>query len=146
MTAPTALGVGGSGTLRRVLGAVLVVGLLAGVAAYALSLRDPASFRNRTSLHTCGSVESSRTGIVPPEAVRCLEAAGRSGQGAELQVTLLTDEGDPVESYYRALPTGGVEIFTDNTQDAYGSRAWLRELCAESTGIPEPGACLSVPV
>lgn len=146
MTAIAALGVGGSAQLRRVLGAVLVVGLLAGVAAYALSLRDPASFRNRTSLPTCGSVESARTAVVPQEAVRCLESGSRSGQGAELRVTSFTTEGDPIATYYRALPTGGVEIFTDNTQDAYGSRAWFRELCVQATGIPKPASCTPAPV
>ncbi len=40
-----------------------------------------------------------------------------------------TTEGDPIATITRALPGGGLEIFVDSTQDAFGASDWTRTIC-----------------
>lgn len=92
----------------------------------------PLVFTGRTTLRTCGSYDLDAQLERPPaEALACLSTALRRREGAELVLSQLTAEGDPVISYYRALPrTGRLELFTDSTRDSYGSRTWWRTRCA----------------
>lgn len=117
----SSLGMGASRRTRRVLTALLLAGLAAVLVAVIDSQRDPSEFRDRTALPTCDSTEVRSDGTVPPAAAACLDAAINNGRGAELRVAMYTDEGDEISAYYRAWPSGGVEVFVDNTNDSYGT-------------------------
>ena len=101
-------------------------------------LHAPDAFIDRAALPSCGSVDLGQGETIPQDAIDCLADAG--DQGAELVVTMPTVEGDPIVTYYRALPTGGVEVFTDMTQDAFGG-GWAHEVCEDATTIGEYGGC-----
>ena len=98
----------------------------------------PAAFTERPVLPSCGSVELDQGEPIPQEAIDCLAGAGAGG--AELIVTSPTVEGDPIVSYYRALPGGGIEVFSDMTQDAFGG-GWGYELCEDATTVADGGGC-----
>jgi hypothetical protein len=98
----------------------------------------PASFTDRIPLPSCGSVELGQAEAIPQDAIDCLTDAG--AQGAELVVTTLTVEGDEIVTYYRALPEGGIEVFTDMTKDAFGG-GWAHEVCADATTVGQYGGC-----
>lgn len=100
-----------------------------------------ADFTNRPELPSCGAVELDQGETIPQDALDCLAAAGAGTAGAELVVTAPTVEGDPIVSYYRALPDGGIEVFVDMTKDSFGG-GWAYDLCADATGIDEAGACI----
>ena len=89
-------------------------------------------------LPSCGSIELHQGETIPPDALECLADGGAGG--AELMVTAPTVEGDPIVTYYRALPGGGIEVFTDMTQDAFGG-GWGYDLCDDATAIDEYGVC-----
>ncbi len=136
------LGRGASGRTRRALGAVLAVLLTAAVVAVVVVERDPAAFRDRAALPSCGSAtgEAGDAGP-PPAAAACLDAALRGARGAELRVVAFTTEGDPVTSYYRALPGGGVEVLVDSTQDEFGTGGWSRRSCRAPVSLRALGEC-----
>ncbi|MHC2997965.1 hypothetical protein [Microbacterium sp. HJ5] len=98
----------------------------------------PDAFTNRDPLPSCGSVELDQGETIPQDAIDCLSQAGAGG--AELVVTMPTVEGDPITTYYRALPGGGIETFSDMTQDSFGG-GWGHEVCEAATTIDEFGAC-----
>ncbi|MFS3128361.1 hypothetical protein ACLM5J_08135 [Nocardioides sp. Bht2] len=96
------------------------------------SPKDPAylAWRARTPLRSCGEQ------FIPPfldgTALRyadCLRNALEDGRAAEAVVTFTTVEGDPVVRYLRVRRNGAVEVFTDSTQDKFGSRAWEQGTC-----------------
>ena len=60
----------------------------------------------------------------PVAAMKCLEDE-IGGGGAELIVTALTVEGDPVTTWFRALPTGGMATWSDVRQDKFAGRGLL---------------------
>ncbi|WP_127475457.1 DUF4362 domain-containing protein [Microbacterium sulfonylureivorans] len=101
----------------------------------------PAGFTDRPMLPSCGSVELHQGETIPQDALECLADGGPGG--AELTVTAPTVEGDPIVTYYRALPGGGVEVFTDMTQDAYGG-GWGYDFCADAAAVDEHGVCVDV--
>ncbi|MDY0909992.1 hypothetical protein [Microbacterium sp. CFBP9034] len=103
----------------------------------------PEAFTTRPELPSCGHIELNQGDDLPQEAIDCLADAG--APGAELVVTAPTVEGDPVITYYRALPGGGIEVFTDMTQDAYGG-GWWHSSCPEATGIDDLATCTDIPV
>lgn len=92
------------------------------------ALWEPAAFQDRERLPSCGQVEAGH-GQVPPAPAGCLASAVGTEDGAELAVSFLTVEGDPIVIYSRALPGGGVEVFGDTTRDDLGRKVWVRSAC-----------------
>lgn len=87
------------------------------------------AFDGRKPLPSCGTFSVAH-GQPPTAGSDCLRAAMREGKGAELVISRLTQEGDPVVSYLRTMPgQDGVEVFTDSTKDSYGSKKWTRSVC-----------------
>ena len=87
--------------------------------------RDPVKERweDRAALPSCGSVVLSQGESLKPDApseLGCLREGHTSGKGAELKVQWPTTEGDPIFTWYRALPSGGTESYEDSTEDAWG--------------------------
>ncbi|MFF2485550.1 hypothetical protein ACFVSU_04070 [Microbacterium sp. NPDC058062] len=124
--------------------------LLAGISALALSGcvtfgpgepkggPTPAAFLDREELPSCGAVELDQGEEIPTGDIACLEEATLAG--AELAVTRPTTEGDPFTAYYRVLPGGGWEIYTDMTKDRYGEGWWLDE-CPDALSMTQLGEC-----
>jgi hypothetical protein len=58
-------------------------------------------------------------------------------KGAELVVSAPTVEGDPIVTYYRVLPGGGVEIFVDSTLDEFGGdgAGWSLQRCPPAVEV-----------
>ncbi|MCR2811068.1 hypothetical protein [Microbacterium sp. zg.B185] len=95
----------------------------------------PPAFRQRDPLPSCGTVELTQGEQTPADAIACVDGAGAAG--AELVVTAPTVEGDPVTTYFRALPGGGIEMFVDLSEDMFaGERSsWLHVSCPLATSI-----------
>lgn len=102
----------------------------------------PQAFLERSSLDSCGEFTLGLGEQVSATATECLENA-IGVRGAELVVTAPTDEGDPVVTWFRALPTGGVEIWTDIRQDKFaGEGSWQYSLCpGADSWLPDIGEC-----
>lgn len=98
----------------------------------------PRAFVERAVLPSCGSVELGQGETIPQDLLDCFAKAG--ADGAELVVTAPTTEGDPIVTYYRALPGGGVERFDDMTADAYGG-GWAHSTCPDAAAIDPTGMC-----
>lgn len=116
-----------SGIRSRSLLAVL---LLAGCASSTGGSSDV--FDNRPVLRDCGAtVLAQGDPIELPDAVRdCLAQQG----GGEAMLETPTDEGDPIQRWYRVGPgIEGVEYYTDNTQDSNGDRVWTYTSCPAAT-------------
>jgi hypothetical protein len=130
---------------RRVAAVAAVVVLVAGLAWFLFWLitAPPSSFRNRAELPSCGRIAAG-PGPVTGDPVACFDAALRAGEGAELVVETRTTEGDPIVTYYRALPSGGVEVFIDATEDAYGSGDWTHQACSDARELGNLGGCIDV--
>jgi hypothetical protein len=133
------MGSGADLRTRRILGAVLALVLVAAVAAVFISKRDP--IEDRKTLPSCGSTTAAVDGTVPPASTACFDAALGSDRGAELRVVSYTQEGDPIVSYYRALPGGGAEVLIDNTQDNFGTQGWGRRTCPKPVSLEKLGDC-----
>jgi len=116
------------------------VGLLAVVTIAGCSLLsgDPVHDRwvNRSSLPSCGHIVLEQ-GEHVAEAARselsCLQAALRSGEGAELKLQHSTVEGDPIIEYYRVTPSGTAEVYIDSTKDKFGAQKWEFVECDRPT-------------
>ena len=94
-----------------------------------LTLGTPQAFLDRVPLASCGEFELGMEEQVPAAAMKCLEDAIGAG-GAELIVTALTVEGDPTTTWFRALPTGGMETWSDVRQDKFAEEdSWHYSLC-----------------
>ena len=94
-------------------------------------------------MSSCGVGEAARgTTGVPPRILRCLNAALDAGTGAEAEVTTRSAEGHPAVAYLRALPGGGVEIFTQTEDDPFGGPGGVTtRQCPTSRPITVPGGC-----
>jgi hypothetical protein len=102
----------------------------------------PQAFLERAPLDSCGDFTLGLGEHVPATATKCFENAIGAG-GAELILTAPTDEGDAVVSWFRALPAGGVEIWTDVRQDKFaGEASWQYSLCPSmDSWLPESAEC-----
>lgn len=78
---------------------------------------------------------------VPPDLQDCLLSIDAQREGAEVLLTSLTAEGDPITTYYRVLPGGGVEVFTDATADSFGSGEWSHDLCPDVAALGSGEGC-----
>jgi hypothetical protein len=127
---------GRSGVRRYVLLVVVLLTVLVAAAAIAwrsglerLVSGPPAQFERRAHLAACGTVD-------------CLRSAMRDGGGAELVVTAMTTEGDPITSYYRAVPgQPGLEIYLDSTRDRFRAADWSYLRCPDARGVDDLGHC-----
>jgi hypothetical protein len=95
---------------------------------------DPVEDRwaSRTEFPSCGEVSLGLNEEMRQKAVQeiaCLERALKSGESAELKVTFPTIEGDPVREYYRVTPQGGLEVYTDSTDDSFSDQKWSFAEC-----------------
>lgn len=85
----------------------------------------------REPLPLCGVEQTSGPENAPEAALRrCVLDAFLGGRPAELVSKLTTIEGSPVTVIYRTRPGEPIEVFSDNTQDPFGSRAWQTYGCA----------------
>ena len=50
-------------------------------------------------------------------------------------VTYPTTEGDPITDYYRVLPDGSTELWSDGTADAFGDGTWDHATCADPQDV-----------
>lgn len=88
------------------------------------------AWRDRTPYASCG--EQFLSPFLDGAALAyadCLRDAVAESRAAEAVVTFTTVEGDPITSYLRVRPNGTVEVFTDSTQDKFGSGTWERRTC-----------------
>ncbi|WP_432534891.1 hypothetical protein [Kineococcus arenarius] len=131
------------------LGAVLVVVLMLFAGSMLVwviwqltaSGRPPQAFTDREPYPRCppvtvaqGQASEEQAAAAPWEA--CLLSAGAQRDGAEVRVTSLTTEGDPITTYYRRAPGGGgVEVFIDATADSFGSGEWEQLRCADVAAL-----------
>lgn len=101
----------------------------------------PQEFTSRAALPSCGEFSLGHGEKPPPSARSCL-ASAVGGQGAaELVVTSLTIEGQPIVTYYRTDRDGRIEVFIDSTRDQYGS-GWVRLKCQGlAEQLLEPMGC-----
>lgn len=102
----------------------------------------PPAFTNRTELPDCGSITLDQGESLewPADIAECLAIP----EGGEAMVQYPTTEGDPIREYYRVGPgVRGVEIYTDHTDDAFGTQAWTHQVCPGSTAEDIPTAQLS---
>lgn len=88
------------------------------------------AWRERTPFRSCG--EQFLAPFLNGAALNyadCLRDAVSEGRTAEAAVSFGTVEGDPITTYLRVRKNGSVEVFTDSTQDKFGSGVWERRTC-----------------
>lgn len=126
----------------RVLLAVTAVLLAAGGLAlwHALPPSPPAQ---AAELPQCPAISVAQGGLAPTSS-SCLFSDAADEDGAELVVTSLTTEGDPVRTHYRRIPgRPGLEVLVDASDDRSGSGAWERQACPGATSLSHLGTCTS---
>lgn len=109
----------------------------------------PVEVTERAELPACGhEVVEGPEGylyvVYNLEARECFLAAYEAGEPAEFIADgLALPEGGRVQTIYRLLPSGEIELFTDTTQDPMGSGGWYRSVCLsireveqDPTGVP----------
>ena len=142
---------------RYGVGAVRATGLFLPLESVTVSQREPAepsapalpgepdTVRARDTLYYCGATAGERVGAdaaeellltIDPSAEACFEERVTAGLPAEWILVQATIEGDLIVSIYRSLPDGSMEVFTDSTRDAFGSRGWTRASCQGVTFDP----------
>ncbi|WP_448320523.1 hypothetical protein [Streptomyces sp. CO7] len=104
---------------------------------------DPqkARFEARDPYPSCGDVTLAQGQELKTRAAReiaCLRRALDRDRTAELKVTSLTVEGDPVREYYRIAPHRTLEIYTDSTDDKFSDGLWTSYGCEDPAWTPEP--------
>jgi hypothetical protein len=111
----------------------------------------PDWFAEREPLPSCGRFVFEDFDEAPEEFVdmaECLLASFAAREPAELEVTDLTDEGDPVTTIYRVLDDGRLEMLTDWTEDELRPAAYTWSLCTDlelsPTGRLLPDDCAVV--
>ncbi|GAA0310681.1 hypothetical protein [Kineococcus aurantiacus] len=103
--------------------------------------RAPVAFRERSALPQCAPITVPQGQSTPVTLQDCLLSPGAQHDGAEVLVTSSTTEGDPVKTYYRVLPGGAVEVFTDATADAFGSEGWSHTRCPDVAALGSGEDC-----
>lgn len=94
----------------------------------------PASVTERAGRFDCGDIELGQAEQPPATAIACL-TAHRGITDAELAVSQLTDEGEPIVTFYLVKAEGEtIEVHTTNHWDTYSQRDWLRGSCKLSAG------------
>ncbi|GAA1359252.1 hypothetical protein [Catellatospora chokoriensis] len=135
--------VGRSSARRRVsdhpwrVAAAAALLLTAGCGLFGDPVKD--QWTSRTELASCGEVSLGQGEQMQQKAVQeiaCLQRALKDGESAELKVTHPTVEGDPLRTYYRVLPQGRLEVYTDSTDDRYSDRNWSFAECYSPEWLP----------
>ncbi len=101
----------------------------------------PAAFRERSALPQCTVITLTQGQRVPADLKDCLLSSDAQREGAEVVVTAPTTEGDPIKTYYRALPGGDLEVFIDTTADSFGSGEWRHVRCADIAALENLDSC-----
>ena len=92
----------------------------------------PVEVATRSALPFCGVEHGAGPGITINADVRsCFLGGYRDGTGAEFASIQTSIEGAPIATIWRTIPGGGVELLLDATQDAFGSRGWMRTICRQ---------------
>jgi hypothetical protein len=94
----------------------------------------PAWYAERDPMPSCGSFEMDEIHLDNPDledANRCLLDAFETGEPAELQATLMTEEGDPIIEVYRVIGKGELEKMVDTREDEHGNMKFYYAECAE---------------
>jgi hypothetical protein len=89
-------------------------------------------WEGRSPLPSCGTVELDQGETLrrdAPGELSCFREGFASAEGAELQVTYPTVEGDPITAYYRVTPQGTTEVYEDGTRDEFGDGSWWYGSC-----------------
>jgi hypothetical protein len=100
-------------------------------------------FEDRAELPACGRVNAGLHRDwrdTDPEAWECFADALAAGQDAELRVDFLTDEGDPIPTWYR-LDEDRLEIYEDATEDSFGSGEWMFSTCSPPERLGRTISC-----
>jgi len=103
--------------------------------------RAPAALQERSVLPQCTPITVPQGRPVPAALQDCLLSASAQREGAEVLLTSLTTEGDPIKTYYRVLPDAGVEVFTDATADSFGSGEWRHDRCPDVAALESGEGC-----
>lgn len=111
----------------------------------------PAWYAERQPMPSCGRFEMDEIYLDNPDldhANRCLLEAFGAGDPAELEVTQMTEEGDPVIEIYRVIGEDELEMMVDTREDEHGNLKFYYAVCTElvearaRTGpIVRPGDC-----
>jgi hypothetical protein len=99
----------------------------------------PAEVVSRSVLPFCGVEDGGFAGLPDAQVRACFVTAIRDGRAAEFVSIRSTIEGDPIATITRTLPGGGLEVFIDSTQDAFGASVWTRTICRGSVEDQEFG-------
>lgn len=94
----------------------------------------PDWFEAREPMPSCGIFEPADVRNDNPdlaEGQECLLDAFKSGEPAELEVTQLTEEGDPVTDIFRVVDEGEVEALMDRRQDEFSMMDFGHLTCTE---------------
>lgn len=101
-------------------------------------VRTPDEVSDRSELPFCGHEVIERTAggdLYDAEVRRCFWNAHEAGEPAEFISEGRTVEGGRITQIWRLLPSGGLEIFTDATQDPLSTPEWTRTRCADLVDI-----------
>lgn len=115
--------------------------VLLAVAACGL-IGDPIQdeWESRDKYPSCGEVQldqGDRLAVRGRQEIDCLRKALDAGQGAEMSVSSLTIEGDPIREYYRLTPAGVLEVYVDSTDDQFSDQKWSMDDCHTPKWLPE---------
>lgn len=97
-------------------------------------------WESRDAYPTCGDVtlgQGEQFEERAAEEIGCLRQALQEGEGAELSVSFPTVEGDTIRTHYRLTPQGALELYEDNTEDAFGDQKWSFTECYRPDWLPE---------
>ena len=103
--------------------------------------RPPAAFEDRTALPQCPPITVPQGQSTPVLLQDCLFSPDAQRDGVEVVVTSLSTEGSPTKTYYRVLPGGGAEMFSDVTADAYGPGGWTHVQCPDAAALETRDGC-----
>jgi len=100
------------------------------------------SAEDRRRMPSCGAYDAV-PGLLPAEAQAardCFLAAYGAGTEAELAITVISIEGDPITTIYRVLGANDVELFVDASADEFAEVKNYQQRC---TSVVEDGAGLA---
>jgi hypothetical protein len=96
----------------------------------------------RRRMPSCGANDAV-AGELPAEAQAardCFLAAYGAGREAELAITVISIEGDPITTIYRVLGANDVELFVDASADEFAEVKTYQQRC---TAVVEDGPGLA---
>lgn len=105
----------------------------------------PQALLDRAPLASCGEFTLDQGEPYPVDALACISDA-IGGDGAELILTAPSTEGDPITTWIRARPTGGVETWSDVRRDRFAGEgvSWTHDVCPRAKSWLDPaGDCTS---